>query len=202
MLLHVHPENPQKRILTQVAEGLKKGGVYIVPTDSVYAFVASLENKKAVEKIYALKELPPSRRLSLFCRDFSQASEYIRQNDNRAFKWIKQNLPGPYTLIFNASKKLPQYTLSKQKTVGIRIIDHPVISGILDLLGSPLIGSSVMQTDGYLTYPDDLEDIFGKRVEGIVDTGPFEPEVSTILDATSWPFELIREGRGEVEVED
>lgn len=198
MLLSIFPENPQKRIVNRVADGMKKGGVFIIPTDTVYAFATTLGNKKAIEYLYQLKEIPPKKPLSLYAKDFSQVSEFIRMDNNQVFSWMKSNLPGPYTLIFPASKKLPQYTLSKQKTVGIRIIDHPFVQMLLDQLDMPVIGSSVFNEERYLTWPEDLEDFYGKRVEAIIDAGPINLEVSTILEASNFPFEVIREGKGEI----
>ena len=197
MLLPVHPDNPQARTINQVAQDLSKGKLFILPTDTVYAFATALNQKKTIERIYRLKDIPPHKPLSLYCRDFSQAAEYVRLDNNQVFRWMKSNLPGPYTLVLKASKKLPQYTLSKQRTVGIRIVDHPVIQLILERLQAPIIGSSVFVEDEYLTYPDDLDDRYGKLVDGIVDTGPLELSLSTVLDACEYPLQLIREGKGE-----
>ncbi|MDH5718738.1 MAG: L-threonylcarbamoyladenylate synthase [Spirochaetia bacterium] len=198
MIFSVHPENPQKRIIEKIAKDLIKGEIYILPTDTVYAFATTLNKKSSIEKLYKLKNIPPQKSLSLYCKDFSQASEYVRMDDNRIFRWMKSNLPGPYTLVFKASKKLPQYTLNKQKTVGIRIINHPVIALLLSLMDMPIIGTSVFFEDQYLTYAEDLEDKYGKLISGIVDTGPIELSLSTILDAQKFPIEVIRQGKGEI----
>jgi len=197
MLITVHPANPQKNILDKVAKDLQSGAVYVLPTDTVYAFVTTLGNKKSIEKLYQLKEMPPNKPLSLYCRDFSQASHYIRMEGNKTFRLMKSNLPGPFTLIFQASKNIPHYTLTKQESVGIRIINHPVIEGILERIEMPLIGTSVFVKDSYLTFPEALELKFGKLVAGIIDTGPLELSVSTILDMRSNPPEIIRKGKGE-----
>lgn len=199
MLLHVHPENPQKNILDKVAAQLQKGAIYILPTDTVYAFATCLDSKKSIEKIYALKKMPPNKPLALYCRDFSQASDYIKMTDNRAFRWMKQHLPGPYTLVFQASKNLPQYTITKKKTVGIRIIDHPVIQGLLQRMDSPIIGTSVYTEGEYFTYAEDLDQTYGKQVTATLDTGPLDQEFSTILDMSDYPPELLRAGKGEHE---
>lgn len=198
MLRPVHPQNPQKRVLDQVAKEIGRGAVYIIPTDTVYAFVTGFANKKSIARLYQLKDMPENKPLSLYCRDFSQAAEYIRMDYNQIFRWMKGNLPGPYTLIFPASKNLPNYTLTKQKTVGIRIVDNPVVQGLLERIDMPIIGTSVFSSDGYLTYPEDLEDEYGKLVDGILDIGPLDLSMSTILDATVYPPEVIREGKGEL----
>ncbi len=196
MLLNIHPQNPQKRIADSVSKGMSDGKIYIIPTDTVYAFATALGNKKSIEALYQLKNIPPKKPLSLYARDFSQVSDFIRMDNNQVFRWMKSHLPGPYTLIFPATKNLPQYTLSKQKTVGIRIIDHPFVRMLLETMEMPIIGSSVFNEERYLTYPEDLEKHYGKRVEAIVDAGPINLEVSTILDASVFPLEVIREGKG------
>jgi tRNA threonylcarbamoyl adenosine modification protein (Sua5/YciO/YrdC/YwlC family) len=196
MILHIHPDNPQRRHISRISEELTKGAIYILPTDTVYAFVTGLQNKKSIDKICQIKRISPHKPLSLYCRDFSQISEFVRMDDNRIFRWMKANLPGPYTLVFNASKNLPQFTLSKQKTVGIRLIENNVISDILALSEFPLIGSSVSLDDTYPTDPDELETLYGKQVAGIVDAGLREPSYSTVLDARQFPPEIIREGKG------
>ena len=200
MLVKIHPVNPEKRYIQQIAENIKKGKIYILPTDTVYAFATSIEHKKSIQRLYQLKDIPAVKPLSLYCKDFAQMSEYVRMDNNQIFRWMKANLPGPYTLIFHASKNLPNYTLSKQKTVGIRIINHPFIQEILNLLDFPIIGSSVFLHEKYLTYPEDLEKHYGKQIDGaIVDMGPLEFSLSTILDAREYPLQIIREGKGSME---
>jgi tRNA threonylcarbamoyl adenosine modification protein (Sua5/YciO/YrdC/YwlC family) len=196
MLTYLHPDNPQKRELKRISEDLAVGKIKILPTDTVYAFVTALGNKKSIANIYNMKNISYSKPLSLYCKDFSQADQFIKMPSNQAFRWMKSHLPGPYTLVFRASKNLPQYTLTRQKTVGVRIINHPVIQGILEFLDTPLIGSSVSNEGLYYHYPDDLDEVYGKRVSEIVDGGISELEFSTILDATGFPFEVIREGKG------
>ena len=196
MLTYLHPDNPQKRELKRISEDLAVGKIKILPTDTVYAFVTALGNKKSIANIYNMKSISYSKPLSLYCKDFSQADQFIKMPSNQAFRWMKSHLPGPYTLVFKASKNLPQYTLTRQKTVGVRIINHPVIQGILEFLDTPLIGSSVSNEGLYYHYPDDLDEVYGKRVSEIVDGGISELELSTILDATGFPFEVIREGKG------
>lgn len=198
MLITLHPDNPQPRQLDAIAADLKRGEIYILPTDTVYAFATLLGEKRSIEQLYQLKEISPTKPLSLYCRDFSQAADYIRMSDNRIFRWMKKHLPGPYTLVFVASKNMPQYTVSKKKMVGVRIIDHPVIQGLLERLDQPIIGTSVYSEGEYFTYAEDLEENYGKRVKGVVDTGPLEQEFSTVLDMSDFPPEVIREGKGPI----
>ncbi|MDH5719577.1 MAG: L-threonylcarbamoyladenylate synthase [Spirochaetia bacterium] len=199
MIYKVHPKNPEKRIIEKIAKDIVNGKVFILPTDTVYAFATTLSNKKAIEKLYSLKDMPDQKPLSLYCKDFSQVSEYVRMDNNQIFRWMKANLPGPFTLIFKASKKLPQYTLSKQKTVGIRVIDHPVTQMLLSFMDMPIIGTSVFTEEKYISFPEELEKKYGKLVAGIVDAGPIELSLSTVLNAEEYPFEIIRQGKGEIE---
>lgn len=199
MIFEVHPDNPEKRKLGHIADILKKGGVVILPTDSVYALVALLGEKKALERIYRIKNAPVNKELSLYCRDFSQMSDYVRLSDNRIFRWMKEHLPGPFTVILEASKKIPQYTLTKQKTVGVRIIDHPVIQGLLELFDMPLIGSTLEVDDEFLSDPDLFSNRYEKQVDAIVHAGIELKEMTTVVDARDFPIEILREGKGEAE---
>lgn len=192
----VHPENPQPRTVAMLAEILTKGGVCLLPTDTVYAFATILNNKKSIERLYRLKDMPLSKPLALYCRDFSQASDFIKMNNNQVFRWMRSHLPGPYTLVFPASHNIPHYTLRKQKTVGIRVISHPLIEALLNSLGHPLVGTSVPQQENYLVYAEDLDEKYGKLVDAVVDAGPLQHEPSTILDAQHFPLEVIRKGKG------
>lgn len=199
MLVAIHPVNPQKRILDETAAGLKKGNIYILPTDTAYALVAAMDQKKAIERIYFLKKMQKTKPISLFCKDISVASTFIRMDHNQIFRWMKAHLPGPYTLIFKASKNLPNFALTDQKTVGIRIVSNPVISGILERMETPIVGSSIFMPEEYLTYPEELDQSYGKQISAILDTGPVENLFSTVLDMTVYPPEIVREGKGPVE---
>jgi tRNA threonylcarbamoyl adenosine modification protein (Sua5/YciO/YrdC/YwlC family) len=197
MIISVHPQNPQKRTLDEVASRIKKGELFIVPTDTVYAFACAMDMKKTIEKIYFIKRMSENKAISVFCKDISAMSEFIRMDNNSLFRWMKAHLPGPYTLIFKASKNMPNFAITKQKTVGIRVISNPVINGLLERLDVPLVGSSVFSKDEYLTYPEDLDRKFGKQVDGIIDTGPVENKFSTVVDMTDFPPQIIRPGLGD-----
>ncbi|MCS6985021.1 MAG: L-threonylcarbamoyladenylate synthase [Leptospiraceae bacterium] len=191
-----HPVNPQKRNLDQVAYALNRGEVIILPTDTVYALTAKANCHEAVLRIYRLKNLPENKPLALYCVNFGQAAQFIRMDNNQVYRYVKRIIPGPYTLVFTASKNLPAYTLTKQKTVGIRIVDHPVVKGLLERLDFPLIGTSVVLEDPYLAYPEEIEDKYGKLVDGFVNCGPIPLEYSTILDCRAYPPVLLRQGKG------
>jgi tRNA threonylcarbamoyl adenosine modification protein (Sua5/YciO/YrdC/YwlC family) len=199
MLISIHPVNPQKRILEEIAAELKRGAIYIMPTDTVYAFVAAMDQKKAIERIYFVKKMPEHKVISVFCPDISAASQYIRMDNNAVFRWMKSHLPGPYTLVFKASKSLPNYAVTKQKTVGIRIVTNPVITGLLEIMNAPLVGTSAYNPEGFLTYPEDLDALYGKQIAGILDVGPCENVFSTVIDMTNTHPAVIRQGLGETE---
>ena len=199
MLIPVHPVNPQKKILETVAAGLKRGEIYILPTDTAYAFVAAMDQKKTIERIYFLKKMPENKVISVFCKDISVASEYIRMDNNAVFRWMKSHLPGPYTLVFQASKNLPNYAITKQKTVGIRIVVNPVICGLLEIMQVPLVGTSAFHAEEYMTYPEDLDRLYGKQIQGILDTGPAENIFSTVIDMAGASPVVIRQGMGQTD---
>lgn len=193
-----HPINPQKRHLDQAAYALNREEVLILPTDTVYALCAKANCHDAVKRIYRLKNLPENKPLALYCQDFAQAAQFIRMDNNQVFRLIKKLIPGPYTFVFAASKNLPSYTLTRQKTVGIRIVDHPVIQGILERLDFPIVGTSLVLEDLYIAYPEEIEEKYGKLVEGFINCGPIPLEYSTILDCRNYPPEILRQGKGKV----
>ncbi|MDH4200077.1 MAG: L-threonylcarbamoyladenylate synthase [Spirochaetia bacterium] len=199
MIIPVHPVNPQKRVLDETAAGLRRGGIYIVPTDTAYALVAAMDQKKAIERIYFIKKMSELKAISVFCKDISIASDFIRMDNNQIFRWMKTHLPGAYTMIFNASKNLPNFAITKHKTVGIRIVSNPVISGLLERMEVPLVGTSAFIQNEHFTYPEDLDHLFGKQINGVYDCGPVENIFSTMIDMTKFPPEVIRQGRGEID---
>jgi hypothetical protein len=131
MRLYLHPDNPEPRLVKQLVEKLKGGSLLVLPTDTVYAFVTLAQNKDSIAQIQRIKDLPKHKALTLYCRDFSQMSTYVRTQGNQLFRFMKDILPGPYTLIFDAAKSLPHYAVTKQNSVGIRIVEHPLIAAML-----------------------------------------------------------------------
>lgn len=198
MKLYLHPVNPEQRLVKQLAERLKKGELLVLPTDTVYAFVTLAQNKESVTRIQRIKGLPNHKALTLYCRDFSQMSTYVRSQGNQLFRLMKDILPGPYTLIFDAAKNLPHYAVTKQNTVGIRIIEHPLIAALLAQTDLPLIGSSLDLDPAEMHDFEELADRYENRVDAVVSCGDVPGKFSTILDVRDWPPKLIREGLGAV----
>ncbi len=198
MLIELHPENPEKRILKQISEILKDGGVYIFPTDTVYSFIADSQSKPGIEKLYNLKNIEKSKPLSLLCPSISIASEFIESISNSAYRLMKKITPGPFTFVFKANKNIPRVSLTNQKTkeIGIRIPDNIYLQSLLELHGNTLTGTSVYSSDEYIISADEIEDLYGKKVKGIINAGILKHELSTIIDFSSGDMQIIREGKG------
>ncbi len=198
MLLHIHPSTPQSRKIQQVVESLSGGGVAIVPTDTVYALVCDSSNKTAVEKLCRIKKLDPQKALlTLLCRDIAQVAEYAWQIDNQTFKLIKRNTPGPFTFILRGGRNLPKLISNRRQTIGVRIPDNHIVQAIIEQLGRPLLGTSLISDDEIREYPTDpalIHDEYQKIVDVVVDGGLGGIEASTVVDCTTEPFEIIRQG--------
>lgn len=203
MLLEIHNENPDKRKIDIAIDCIKKGGVIIYPTDTIYTFGCELGNKKAMERIAQIKgkQLKQSH-FSIICQDLSHASEYTNNLNNATFKLMKQHLPGPYTFILNASKKVPKLYDFKKKTIGIRIPDNNITLALVTALGKPLIATSVHNEDDdildYITQPEDIYDKYHKQIDLMLDGGVGDNTASTIIDATGDEPVIIREGKGSI----
>lgn len=199
MLIEIHPETPQKRTVEQIAEGLKRGKVYILPTDTVYALVCLVDQPRSILELYKLKGLDEGKHLSLLCRDVAMASGYATGIPGNVFRFMKNQTPGPYTFILKANRYMDKRGTGKKKTVGIRIVDHPLHRALMEILELPLASTSLTMSEEYYTDPEDLERIYGKRVEGVVNGGIRPHEYSTILDCTDGDFHLLRRGIGSIE---
>ena len=201
--LNIHPENPPlNRILTAV-EIIKKGGIVIYPTDTVYAIGCDIHNQKAVEKVCRLKNIEPGKiNLSFICQDLSHISEYTKALPTAVFKLMKQVLPGPYTFILNASSNVPNILNTKKKTVGIRVPDNKIVLLLVKELGNPILSTSIKNEDEILEYttdPDEIYERYKNYVDVIIDGGFGGNEASTILDCTGSEVEVVREGKGSVD---
>lgn len=203
MLLQIHPETPQERLLDQVVETLKKGGVIIFPTDTVYALGCDLYQQKAAEKVAWLKGVKLEKAdFSIICHDLSTMSEYAQPVNNSVFKLMKQNLPGPYTFILDASNNVPRLFKSKKKTIGIRIPDNKIAQTLTKMLGHPILTTSIRDDDEMLEYTTDPELIhekFENKVDLVIDGGYGGNQPSTVVDCTGEEVLIVRQGVGEIE---
>lgn len=202
MILEIHQKNPEQRKIKQAVEILRKGGIIIYPTDTVYALGCSIEQKNAIERICQMKNINPKKiPLSFVCQDMAQAAQYLRPVSNSLYKLMRKTLPGPYTYILRANNQVPKMFKNNKKTVGVRIPKNNIVQALLEELGNPILSSSLKDEDQeYLLDPQDITDLYQKRVEAIIDGGWGSSEPSTIIDATSDNFEIIREGAGDIDV--
>ncbi|MEQ8423077.1 MAG: L-threonylcarbamoyladenylate synthase [Cyclobacteriaceae bacterium] len=182
-LLPIHPQNPEPRKIQQVVEILRKGGVIVYPTDTIYGIGCDLSNRKAIERLCKIMGVKPQKiDLSFICNDLSHISEYVKRIDTPIFKILKKSLPGPFTYIFESSSKVPKILNVNKKTVGIRIPDHPIPRILVSQLGNPLITSSIKDDDkikAYTTDPEEMYEDFKNEVDLVIDVA---------LEGTSRPL--------------
>jgi tRNA threonylcarbamoyl adenosine modification protein (Sua5/YciO/YrdC/YwlC family) len=202
MLLKIHPENPSPRQIKTVVECLKDGGVIIFPTDTIYAIGCDIYKPKALERVAQIKGIRIEKaNFSFLCRDLSQLSDFTKPISNEVFKLMKSTLPGPYTYILNANNNVPRIFQSKKKTLGIRVPDNKIVSGIINELGNPFTSSSIHDEDEIIEYTTDPEliyDKFQRFVDIIIDGGFGGNEPSTIIDCTGQEVLIVREGKGKI----
>jgi len=201
ILLKIHQENPSYHKIEKVVSILKNGGLMIYPTDTVYGIGCDLYNRKAVEKLCQLRGIKPDKmKLSFICHDLSNVSEYAKGISTPVFKIMKKAIPGPYTFILQSSSKIPKIFGVNKKTVGIRVPNNNITRDIVELLGNPVISTSLKDPDEILEYATDPELMFEnyKQVVDIVIDGGFGGNVpSTVLDLSQNDWEIIRKGAGD-----
>ena len=201
MLIQIHTEDPQPRLIKQVAECLKDGGVIIYPTDTIYGLGCDILQHKAVERICKIKNMDPMKaQLSFICRDLSHLSDYTKSIDTPLYRMLKNYLPGPYTFILPASKLVPKILQSKKNTIGLRIPDNIICQNILDALGNPLLSASLPgeMVEEY-TDPEMMSEKLGHLVDFVIDGGIGGMVPSTIVDCTTADWQITRQGLGEWE---
>ena len=199
MLIQIHPENPQPRLVKQVAECLKDGGVIIYPTDTIYGLGCDINQIKAVERICRIKNVDPQKaQLSFICRDLSNLSDYTKSIDTPLYRMLKNYLPGPFTFILAASKQVPKILQSKKSTVGLRVPDNIICQQILETLGNPILSASLPSemVEEY-TDPEVIYEKFGDKVDFVIDGGIGSMVPSTIIDCTRPEWIITRQGLGE-----
>lgn len=198
MLLRIHPQNPQERLVAKAVEVLSKGGVIVYPTDTIYGLGCDIFQPKAVERICRIKGIQPSKaQLSFICRDLSHLSDFTKSITTPMYRMLKAHLPGPFTFILPASKEVPKILHSRKSTVGIRIPDNEICRHILEQLGRPLLSASLPgeMVEEY-TDPEVIWKNFEGRVDAVVDGGIGGMVPSTVVDCTGSEPIVIREGLG------
>ncbi|MEJ6558794.1 MAG: L-threonylcarbamoyladenylate synthase [Candidatus Thioglobus sp.] len=196
-LIAIHPQNPQQRLVTQVVEVLKAGGVIAYPTDSGYALGTMLGNKNGLEKIRQIRSLSKRHDFTLMMRDLSHIGEYAKLNNN-AFRLLKKILPGAYTFILQGSRDVPKRLLhEKKKTIGVRVSSHGVVQALLEELDEPLMSVSLI-LKGFEFYDiNDVQDAIDNQVDLIIDDGYCPPEPTTVIDLSGEVVVIIRHGAGD-----
>lgn len=204
MLLTIHPDNPDKRKIDQAIKVLKKGGVIIYPTDTVYSIACDLTNRRAVERMAQIKGIKIEKaNFSLICSDLSHISDYTVQFSNTIYKLMKRALPGPFTFILNGNNSVPKLFKSKKKTIGIRVPDNNIARMLVEELGNPLISTSVHDDDEileYITDPELIHEKYENVLDIVIDGGFGKNEASTIIDCTGSEPEVVREGIGNLDI--
>lgn len=203
MLIKIYPDNPNEKVIQQVVDVLKKGGIIIYPTDTVYGLGCDITNPKAIERICKIRGIKPEKaNFSFICYDLSHISDYTKPIDNETYRILKKALPGPFTFIFNASKNVPKLLSSNKKTVGIRVPDNNIAREIVKMLGNPIISTSIHDDDEIIEYSTDPELIHEKYediVDLVIDGGYGDNEPSTIVDCSVGDFEILRQGKGKLD---
>ena len=201
MLLKIYPDNPNPKEIDRVADTLRDGGLVIYPTDTLYAIGCDALNIRAVERICRIKGIDPQKsKLSIVCHDLSEAGAYTRI-DNDAFKLMKRHLPGAFTFILPAGPDLPRIYKNRRE-VGLRIPDNAIACELVRALGNPMLTMSVRdpasenEEPEYLTDPELIHEKFDGRVDIVIDGGIGEAVGSTVVDCTTQPFAIIRQGKG------
>ena len=199
MLLNIHPQDPQPRLIKQVVETLQNGGIIIYPTDTVYGLGCDILQQKAVERICRIKNVDPKKaQLSFVCSDLSHLSDFAKPLSNPHYRLLKEHLPGPYTFILPASKMVPKILQSKKDTIGLRIPDNKIAMAIVNELGRPLLSASLPgeMVEDY-TDPEVMYENFRNEVDFVINGGIGGIIPSTIIDCTGDVPLMIREGLGE-----
>jgi len=202
MILKIHPDNPNKREIDRVVEVLKNGGVIIYPTDTIYGIGCDINQHKAVERLAKIQGVDMNKAFFSFVfSDLSHVSDYTKL-PTPAFKLIKRNTPGPFTFVLEANSNIPRQFKMRRKTVGVRIPNNNILQAIIAQLGNPMLSSSIHadnDIEEYITDPELINEKYGHLVDFVIDGGYGDNQPSTVVDCTTNDFEIIREGKGELE---
>ncbi len=200
MFIKINPKDPQERLIIKVVEVLKKGGIIAYPTDTYYGIGCDIMNKKAIEKIYKLKQRNKIKPFSFICSGLKNISHYAKVS-NYAYKTMKRLLPGPYTFVLEGSKLVPKIMLTKRKTAGIRVPDNSICLALVETLGNPIISTSATTPDGSNLFdPSFIHDFYHPRIDAVIDGGPVPGYPSSVISLIKDIPEVIRKGRGDVTV--
>jgi len=197
-IISIDPEHPQPRFIERAVAALEAGGVIAYPTDTYYAIGCDLSNKRAIEKLYRLKQRAANKPLSFLCADLSDISRYAKVS-NQAYRTMKRLVPGPYTFILPATRLTPEIAMTRQKTVGIRVPQAAIPLALVERLGRPLLTTSATFEGETLDDPREIKGRLGHGLELIIDGGYQQDEPSTVLSLLDDRIEVLRMGKGKVE---
>ncbi len=195
---HIHPDNPQARLIKQAAAILHGGGIAAIPTDSSYALVCHLDDKAAAERLRRIRQVDEKHHLTLLCSDLSELGTYAVV-DNRQFRLLRAGTPGPYTFILEATKEVPRrVSHPSRRTIGVRVPEHAVTHALLAELGQPLLATTLIMPahQDPLNDPEEIRAILEKHVELVLDAGPCPHQPTTVIDLTGDTPVVVRLGRG------
>ncbi len=200
MLLKINLHNPQERQIIKVVEIIKKGGIIAYPTDTFYGIGCDIMNKKAIERIYLIKQRKKTKPFSFICPDLKNIAQYAKIS-NIAYRNMKRLLPGPYTFILSGSKMVPKMMLTKRRTAGIRVPDNNIALAIARKLDHPMISTSATDPDGKIfDDPSLLHDYFMKNIDVVIDGGSVPGSPSSVVSLIDDIPQIIRYGAGDVEI--
>lgn len=200
MLIEINSRNPQKRLIRMVVEILRGGGTIAYPTDTYYGIGCDILNKKAIQKVYQLKQRNKNKPFSFICSGLKNISHYAKVS-NYAYKTMKRLLPGPYTFILEGSKLVPKIMLTKRKTAGIRVPNNSICLSLVEELGNPIITTSATMPNGTIFYdPSLIHDFFQSRIDIVIDGGTVPGNPSSVISLINDMPEVIRKGMGDVDI--
>jgi len=195
-IIQIHPVNPQERLISKAAQILDKGGVIAYPSDTSYALAADIFNKKAVEKLYNIKKTDKSQLFSCICYDYAKISEYAFVS-TKIYRIMNHHLPGPYTFILKGKSLLPKLTLSKRKTIGIRMPDSNIVKALYVAAAHPFLSCGIrLGTDDILNDPETIEERIGHAIDCVIDGGSVPHAPSSVVSLESDIPVILREGSG------
>lgn len=201
--IKIYEDKPSEAAIAKVVKILKDGGLVIYPTDTVYGLGCDITNSRALERIAKIKGVKLEKaKFSFICHDLSNLSDYVKQIDTATFKILKRALPGPYTFILPGNNNLPK-EFKKKTTVGIRVPENNITLEIVRQLGNPIVTTSIRDEDDVVEYTTDPELIFEKwqnLVDAVIDGGYGDNVASTIIDLSGHEPEVVREGKGDLDI--
>ena len=198
MLIEINTDNPPERLISQAVEVLRRGGIIAYPTDTQYGIGCDIMNKRAIEKIYLLRQRDKKKPFSFICSDLKHISNWAKVS-NYAYKTMRRLLPGPYTFILEGSKLVPKIMLTKRRTAGIRVPDNGICLALVRTLGNPIISTSAKAPEGELfDDPSLIHDYFASRLDLVIDGGPVPGRPSSVISLIDDEPVVLREGLGDV----